>query len=295
MQPFEQITIIGVGLLGGSLGLACKNQGLARRIVGFGRNRSNLEKARQLKVIDEYCTDLSSAVKGADLIVLCSPVGSFKRLVEEMIPFVKPGTILTDVGSVKAPVVEEIESIIPRAIFFVGGHPIAGREKSGVSAAEKDLYRGAKCYVTPTPNTDKAALARVISLWECLGMKVSAMDAEEHDHIFGAVSHLPHVVAYALMNTVAGIKSVKHEQIAVFGGNGLKDITRIAASDPVMWRDICLANKKSVLAGIGLFQEALDKIKAHIEAGEGDALEQVFSMANKHRLSMCENSNDHCN
>jgi prephenate dehydrogenase len=157
------------------------------------------------------------------------------------------------------------------------------------------LYLDAKCFVTPTLGTDKTALARIVSLWESLGMKVSAMDVEEHDYIFGAVSHLPHVVAYALMNTIADLKTSKHDQISTFGGNGLKDVTRIAASDPVMWRDICLTNKKSVLLSIGLFQETLNKIKAHIEAGEGDALEQTFSLANKHRLSMCEKANDHCN
>jgi prephenate dehydrogenase len=192
MQPFEQISIIGVGLLGGSLGLACKSQGLAKRVVGYGRSRDNLEKARKLNAIDDYSADLNDAVKGADLIVLCTPVCSFKALVEKMLPFVKPGTILTDVGSVKAQVVREIESLVPRTIYFVGAHPIAGREKSGVSAAEKDLYRGAKCHVTPTSGTDKTALARVVSRWEALGMKVSTMDVEEHDNILGAVSQLPH-------------------------------------------------------------------------------------------------------
>ena len=268
--------------------MACKQQGLAGRVVGFGRNRDNLEKARRLNIIDEYFTDLSSAVKDADLIVLCSPIGSFKSLAEKMVSAFKPGAILTDVGSVKAPIVREIEGVVPRSVYFVGGHPIAGGEKSGVDAADKDLFRGAKCIVTPTSNTDKTALKRVVTLWERLGMKVDAMDAEEHDYIFGAVSHLPHIIAYSLMNTIAGLKTANHERIAYLGGNGLKDVTRIAASDPVMWRDICMANKESVLLCISLFQETLGKIKGQIDQGDGDSLERMFSMANEHRLAMCE-------
>lgn len=295
MKPFEQITVIGVGLLGASLAMACKEHALARRIVGFGRNRDNLEKARKLKIVDDYSTDLSKAVKGADLIVLCSPVGSFKQLAEGMAPSLKAGTIVTDVGSVKGPMVRELEKIIPSSVSFVGGHPIAGGEKSGIGAADKDLFSGAKCIITPTPNTDKAAQARVVSLWEKLGMNVCTMDADEHDYIFGAVSHLPHVIAYALMNTVAEIKTANHDQIAFFGGSGLKDVTRIAASDPVMWRDICVANKSSILGCLALYQETLGKIKASIEQGDGKSLEQMFSAANKHRLAICEKTNDHSN
>lgn len=281
--------------MGGSLAMACKQQGLARRVVGFGRNKDNLEKARRLNVIDEYFTDLREAVKDSDLIVLCSPVCSFKSLVEKIVSAVKPGAILTDVGSVKGPIVREIEGIVPRTFHFVGGHPIAGGEKSGVDAADKDLFRDARCIVTPTTNTDKAALNRIVSLWESLGMKVCTMDADEHDYIFGAVSHLPHIIAYSLMNTIAELKTANHERIATLGGNGLKDVTRIAASDPVVWRDICLANKESVLRCIELFQETLGKVKKHIEQGDGGSLEQMFSMANKHRLAMCEKANDYCN
>ena len=275
--------------------MACKERGLASRVVGFGRNRDNLEKARKLNIVDDYTTDLREAVKGSDLIVLCSPVGSFKQLAEGMAASLQAGVIVTDVGSVKGPMVRELEKIIPSSVSFVGGHPIAGGEKSGIGAADKDLYCGAKCIITPTPNTDKAAQERVASLWETVGMNVCTMDADEHDYIFGAVSHLPHVIAFALMNTVAEIKTANYDQITFFAGSGLKDVTRIAASDPVMWRDICVANKSSILSCLGLYQETLAKIKASIEQGDGKSLERMFSVANKHRLAMCEKTNDHSN
>lgn len=293
MTPFERVAIIGVGLLGGSLALACKSQGLARKVVGFGRRRDNLEKARQLGVIDAYAEDLNEAVKDADLIVLCSPVGSFKSLTEKMLSSVKPGAIVTDVGSVKAPVTRDMEKLVAGSARFVGGHPIAGGEKSGVEFAEKDLFVGAKCVLTPTPNTDPAALRRIVVLWERMGATVILMDADEHDYIFGAVSHLPHVVAYALVNAVAGLRSKNHDRIAAFCGSGFKDITRIASSEPAMWRDICLANKGPVLGFIDRFQETLGKIRADIENGEGESLERAFSEANRLRSSVCEKMNDY--
>lgn len=293
MILFDRIAIAGVGLLGGSLALACKDRGLARHIVGYGRNRDNLETAARRNVIDAYAADLNEAVKDADLIVLCTPVGSFKTLTRMMLPSVKPGAILTDVGSVKSSVIRDLEPLIPPSVHFVPGHPIAGSDKSGVSAADKDLFVGAKCVLTPSANADRTALGRVAALWESVGMQVIYMDPEEHDYIFGAVSHLPHVVAYALVNAVAGLTSQKHGPVTEFCGNGFKDVTRIASSDPAMWRDICLANKGPLLDFIDRFQETLGQIRTSIETGEGDRLERSFAMANKRRSKICEGTNDY--
>ncbi len=297
MIPFDRIAIIGVGLLGGSLALACRERGLARHIVGYGRDRNNLETAVRRNVIDAYAEDLNSAVKGADLIVLCTPVGSFETLTRMMISSVKPGAIVTDVGSVKSSVTRDLQPLIPGAVHFVPGHPIAGSDKSGIAAADKDLFAGAKCVLTPSApssgKTDQTALERVAALWKGVGMQVIYMDPEEHDYIFGAVSHLPHVVAYALVNSVAGLASEKHGPVVGFCGNGFKDVTRIAASDPAMWRDICLANKGPLLEFIDRFQEALGEIRTSIETGEGGRLERSFSMANKHRSRICEGTNDY--
>ncbi|MFQ5451667.1 MAG: prephenate dehydrogenase [Nitrospinaceae bacterium] len=286
MKLFNQITLVGVGLLGGSLARVCRERGLVGSIVGFGRNSANLEQARELGVIDICAPDLSSAVENADLVVLCSPVGTIVSRVKEMLPSIKPGCIITDVGSVKAPLVRGIEALVPKTVHYVGSHPIAGGEKSGLAASSSHLFQNAKCIVTPTPQTDAEALARVSEFWQKVGMEVLTMNAEEHDYIFGAVSHLPHIVAYALMNTVGEISTKNYSQITSLSGQGFKDITRIAASDPVMWRDICVSNKEPVLTLIDEFQSTLQRLKTWIEKEDAGALEQTFEMANKYRFNL---------
>lgn len=283
---FEQVTIIGVGLLGGSLARACRHRQLTAKIVGFGRNSDTLKKAKAVKIIDEYYVDLAAAVKEADLVVVCTPVGSVVSIVREMIPFLKQGCFITDVGSVKAPVVREIDEIIPDAVYFVGAHPIAGGEQSGFKASDKDLFAKAKCILTPTPKTDAAALERITDFWGRLGSTTLRMDAEEHDTIYGAVSHLPHVIAYALVDTIAELKTENYNEITSFCGNGFKDITRLASSEPVMWKDICLSNKKVVLDFIQRFQDNLDKIKSGIEREEGEFLVKKFTAASEYRLNL---------
>ena len=193
MSLFRQITIIGVGLLGGALAQACKKRGLADKVVGFGRSQTKLEKAKALQIIDSYETDLQAAVAQADLVVLCPPVSAMTPLVREMVSSLQPGCLVTDVGSVKKPLVGEIQALMPDAVYFVGSHPIAGGEKSGFETSTPELFQDEKCIVTPTPKTNPSALAKIKELWEQVGMQVITMDVEEHDHIFGAVSHLPHV------------------------------------------------------------------------------------------------------
>ncbi len=286
MKLFGKMTVIGVGLLGASLARACKERGLVEEITGYGRNRENLEKARVLKVIDHCSTDLAEAVKDADLVVLCTPVTSIIPLIQNMISKIRPGTLITDVGSVKEPIVMEAEKLVPEGVYFVGSHPIAGGENSGLEASTADLYQNAKCIVTPTGKTNNKALEKISALWQAVGMQVINLSAEEHDFVFGAVSHLPHIVVYALMNTLGALRTQDDREVTAFSGAGLKDITRIASSDPVMWRDICLSNRNHSLDLIDRFQNKLDEIRSTIEKGDGQALKEEFIAANKYRLNV---------
>jgi prephenate dehydrogenase len=286
MKLFEKMTVIGVGLLGASLAKACKERGLVDEVVGYGRNRKNLEKAKELNIIDHCPAVLSEAVSDADLIVLCTPVSTIVPLIQNLVPQVKTGALITDVGSVKGPVVHGADRVVPDGIFFVGSHPIAGGEYSGLEASTANLYQDAKCIVTPTDKTNKTALEKISALWHALGMNVISLTTEEHDFIFGAVSHLPHIVAYALMNTLGALKTPENRDVTAFSGAGLKDITRIASSDPVMWRDICLSNRNHSLDLIDQFQNKLEKIRSTIEKGNGHELKKEFIAANKYRLNV---------
>jgi len=286
MNIFDRVTIVGVGLLGASLARALRERGLVGRITGHGRNRDNLERAKSLGIIDEAAADLAGAVKEADAIVLCSPVGVLAPLALEAAKHAKPGAILTDVGSVKGPLTHAIEKKLPRSVHFVGAHPIAGGEKSGLEASSSTLFEGANCIVTPTATTRPEALDKVTHLWSAVGMNVVVMDVDEHDEIFAAVSHLPHIVAFALMNTVGEFKTRNNDPVMPYSGAGLKDITRIAASDPVMWRDICMANREPILELIDRFQNQLGHLRAWIKAGESQPLEAAIESSNEHRLHL---------
>ena len=286
MSLFRKMAVIGVGLLGASLAKACKEQNLVDEISGFGRNRENLEKARTLNIIDHCPSDLAEAVKDADLIVLCTPVSTIVPLIQSIVPEIRPGTLITDVGSVKEPVVREAEKLVPEDIYFIGSHPIAGGENSGLEASTADLYQGARCIVTPTSKTNKNALEKINALWQAVGMSVIELSADEHDFIFGAVSHLPHIVAYALMNTLGDLRTQDNHEVTAFSGAGLKDITRIASSDPVMWRDICLSNRNHSLDLVDRFQSKLGEIRNIIEKGDGQALKNEFIAANNYRTKV---------
>ena len=286
MKLFGKMTIIGVGLLGASLAKACKERDLVEEVAGYGRNRENLEKARALNIIDHCPADLAEAVKDADLIVLCTPVTTIIPLIQNMIARIRPGALITDVGSVKEPIVKEAEKLVPKGVFFVGSHPIAGGENSGLEASTANLYQGAKCIVTPTDKTNNSALEKISALWQAVGMQIINLSAEEHDFVFGAVSHLPHIVVYALMNTLGSLRTQDNREVTAFSGAGLKDITRIASSDPVMWRDICLSNRNHSLDLIDRFQNKLDEIRSTIEKGDGQALKEEFIAANKYRLNV---------
>ncbi len=277
---FNKLAIIGVGLIGGSLGMACKERGFGGQIIGYGRSEERLRLAVRLGAIDSYQTDLTRGWEEIELVVLATPVAQIIPILERIAPCLKSGTIVTDVGSTKAGLVQSAEQILGPDKFFVGGHPIAGREKSGVGAASPTLFESAKCILTPTPTTNTCALQTVQKLWQELGSKVVLMDAQEHDYALAAVSHLPHIVAYSLVNTVLGLENSRQTLLSLYGG-GFRDFTRIAASDPAMWRDICLANRDNLCEVISRFQEQLAKIKTLIQQGEGEKLLQKFQCAKK--------------
>lgn len=286
MPLYERMTLIGVGLLGGSLALAARQHGLVNHITGFGRNADTLRRAQERGVIDTWSSDIKESVKEADLVVLCSPVCTFLPRLDEMRSALKSGCHVTDVGSVKGGLVQEMEARMPEGVTFVGGHPIAGSELSGLDAAFAELYEGSRCIVTPTGETPGEAGKKIIELWTALGMEVICMDSFEHDRVLGAVSHLPHIVAYALMNAVADVKTPNYDSVLEFSGGGLRDITRIASADPAMWRDIALTNRDQILLLIGEFEGALAELKGLIERGEGDGLTAAFSRSNENRMKL---------
>ena len=278
---FKQMTIVGVGLIGGSLGMICKQQGLVGTVVGTGRRVENLKKAVALKAIDRYSTDLAEAAAGSDLLVLATPVDTFEAAMKTCAPRLAAGAVITDVGSVKGPLVAHMEALAPAGTRVVGAHPIAGREKTGVDAASLDLYRGALCLLTPTAKTDAAALALIRRLWEATGARVTEMEPALHDRVLGAISHLPHMAAFALVNAVASIQETQTPglDLQLYSGGGYKDTTRIAASSPEMWRDICLWNRDNLVSQIDLYQARLERFKALIKAGDGEGLAREFALA----------------
>ena len=278
-MDFKKIAIIGVGLLGGSFALAVKKRDFKGRISGIGRNIDNLKKAAGLGIIDEYSTFPLEGIKDADLILLATPVGQFEKIIKGIREDIKAGAIITDVGSVKKEIVEMVEPLMPEGVSYVGGHPIAGKECSGIDAASPDLFKGLRCIITPSDITDKTAMDKVVSLWNTLGSKVLIMTPEEHDMIFAAVSHMPHVAAYVLVNTLVSIK----EDILHFGGNGLRDMTRIALSPAELWRDICSYNRDSILKTLESFSSSLSQTIGLIERSDWKGLEDEFVKANKER------------
>jgi prephenate dehydrogenase len=282
---FNKVTIIGVGLIGGSLAKVMKAKKLAGEIHGAGRSRETLEQAIRLGVIDRMGQNSVHAVENADLVVLATPVGTFEPIVSEIAPHIKKGAVLTDVGSVKGELVKALEKLLPPAVHFVPGHPIAGREKHGVGAASETLFQGARCILTPTASTDAGALEAVRSLWIEAGMNVIIMDPDKHDHIFAAVSHLPHVAAFAMMSSVAELNEGPDQYIS-FSGAGFRDFTRIAASSPEMWKDICLANRQNIVEMIDRYLLVLNRMKKAVQTGDGKRIERLFRQASEARRGM---------
>jgi len=279
---WKRMAVIGVGLIGGSLALALRRRGLVGEVVGVGRSAGNLALARRRGIVDRTTTDPAEGVCDADLVVLAVPVGALAEVGKAIALTLMPGAVVTDVGSTKGSVLRDLDPVIPPHAFLVAAHPIAGTEDSGAGAATATLFEGSRCILTPAARTDPRALAKVRRMWRAVGARVMEMDAEAHDRILGAVSHLPHVVAYALVNAVTSFRGDALE----YAGGGFRDFTRIAASHPVMWRDIALANRESVLAGIDATMAELSRMRDWIDRQDGRALEEAFLRARITRRSL---------
>ncbi len=282
MPLINRLAIIGVGLIGGSLARILREKGHVGEIVGIGRGEANLQKAVELGVIDRYFLDPVAGVEGADLVFLATPVCSIPAITAEIAPHLAPGCVVTDGGSVKEEIVAACEPLMPTGIHFVGGHPIAGTEHSGVEASFSSLYVGKRCIVTPTPRTDSDALAKVVRMWEAAGSEVVIMDTEKHDRVVAAISHLPHMVAYALVNAVDGYDRFE-ESILRYSAGGFRDFTRIASSDPAMWRDIALMNREAVIEMMDHFALYLGRLRELVAAADGPGLERFFRESKESR------------
>ncbi|MFM8552255.1 MAG: prephenate dehydrogenase [Nitrospiraceae bacterium] len=278
---FKRVAIVGVGLIGGSLGMILKRQGMADQVVGIGRRVENLKTAVSLGAIDRYVEHAKEGVAGADLVVLATPVDTYERHLKEWGGSLADGAIVTDVGSVKGPLVAQAEGLVSEGACFVGGHPIAGKEKTGVAAGSMDLFKGARCILTPTSRTDARALEKVRALWEAAGALVLSMDPFLHDRVLGAVSHLPHAAAFALINALTEVKERQTPEmdLLAYAGGGLRDTTRIAASSPEMWRDIFLWNRDNVTAQLDIYIRHLQELKRLIQAGDGPGIEKELTRA----------------
>ncbi|GFO68236.1 prephenate dehydrogenase [Geomonas limicola] len=271
----ERLAVIGVGLIGGSLARALREAHAVGEIVGIDRDEENLRRGVELGVLDRYVVDPREGVQGADVVFVSTPVCSIPTVVAEIAPVLKPGTIVTDGGSVKEFVVAACENLMPEGVHFVGGHPISGTEHSGVQASFATLYQGKRSIVTPTEKTDPAALEKVVEMWRRAGCRVPLMDPVQHDRMLAAISHLPHMVAYSLVNAVDGYDRFGGDLLA-FTAGGFRDFTRIASSDPVMWRDIALTNREAILETMDFFAGYLAKLRSLVEAGDAQALEAFF-------------------
>ncbi len=279
---FQKVTIVGVGLLGGSLGLVIKQRQLAATTVGYVRRSASIAECRQFAVVDEATRDIQQAASDADLIVLCTPLARMRVLVEEMLPALKPGAIVTDVGSVKGSVVADVESLIAGAgCHFVGSHPMAGGEKMGASAARADLFDNAVCVVTPTGTTDIAALCKLEEFWRAAGMQILKMSPEVHDELVSRSSHLPHVVAAELANYVLSPTHPKEQ--AMLCATGFRDTTRVASGSPEMWRDIALANREKLSQVLGVLIDDLREFQQALKDQDSRTVEEFFSKAKERR------------
>ena len=274
---FKQLTILGVGLIGGSVALALKQAGQVSQVTGAGRNLNTLAEAIKLGAIDQ-ATTMEEAVSTADVVVLATPVGQFPRIMQAIVPHLKPDAVITDVGSTKSDVAAAAREHMGKHLpHFVPAHPIAGAEKSGVSAARADLFLGKHVVLTPLPETSPDAIDIVERLWQTCGAKVSQMTPLMHDQVFAAVSHLPHLLAFALVAELDNRSNA--EQLFGYAAGGFRDFTRIAASSPEMWRDISLANKQPLLKELKAYQDQIAYLAAILEQGDGVALEMLFQRA----------------
>lgn len=279
---FGTVAIVGVGLIGGSLGMAAKRRGIARRVIGIGRAEQRLMRAKILGAVDDYSLDIEHGASEADLVILCPPVRLVVPTLERMAPSLKDGAIVTDAGSTKREIVEGAEAVIPEGRFFVGGHPMAGSEQAGVDAARSDLFVGATYVLTPVETTDLAALGKMTAFAEALGSRVQQTSPQRHDEAVAVISHLPHAMASALMQLAEDSQRETGKTFDLAAGS-FRDLTRIADSSPELWRDICLTNADSLSASIAGFQHLLEDFRTALQCRDEEAIQRFFEQARQIR------------
>ena len=277
-MQFERVAVIGVGLIGGSFALALKAAGACAHVVGAGRNAANVKLALERGILDSVAADAVAAAHGADLVLLAAPVAQFPKIFQDIGSVLNPKAVVTDGGSTKRDVIAAARKGLGRKIAqFVPAHPIAGAEKSGAAAASADLFRGRRVIVTPLAENADSSVRKIEAAWSACGARISRMDAEEHDAVLAAVSHLPHLLAFALVHEIAGREN--SEQLFSYAAGGFRDFTRIASSHPEMWRDVCLANKDHLLSEVARFEKSLKRVRSLLESGDAAALEKLFAEA----------------
>ena len=289
---FDRIALIGFGLIGGSIARAARDQGLAKEIVTTARSAKSRARVAELGVVDRVVETNAEAVKDADLVILCIPVGACGPVAAEIAPHLKAGAIISDVGSVKASVVKDMAPHLPASAHFVPAHPVAGTENSGPDSGFAELFINRWCILTPPEGTDAGATEKLRSFWAALGAKVEIMTPEHHDLVLAITSHLPHLIAYTIVGTADELAQVTSSEVIKFSAGGFRDFTRIAASDPTMWRDVFLANKDAVLEMLGTFNEDLSKLTRAIRRGDGEALFEHFTRTRAIRRGIVETGQD---
>ena len=291
-QQFDKIALIGIGLIGSSIARAVKQKGLAPRVSIATRSQETLDRARELDLGTDYTLEAAEAVRDADLVVVSVPVGASGAVAQEIAPHLKPGAIVTDVGSTKGSVVAQMLPHMPRNVHFIPGHPLAGTEHSGPDAGFPELFQGRWCILTPVHGTDKDAKHRLAAFWEALGSKVDEMDTEHHDKVLAIVSHLPHIIAYNIVGTADDLETVTESEVIKYSASGFRDFTRLAASDPTMWRDVCLHNKDAILEMLARFSEDLAYLQRAIRWGDGEKLFDLFTRTRAIRRSIIDAGQD---
>ncbi len=285
---FDRIALVGIGLIGSSLARVIRREGLAKHIAISTRSPQTLKRAEELGLGDSYSTDPKDAVRGADLVIVSVPVGSSGAVAQEIAPALKKGAIVTDVGSTKGSVIAQMQPHIPEGVHFIPGHPLAGTEKSGPDAGFADLFQNRWCIFTPLPDTDPAALEKLAEFWRRCGSNIDTMDAAHHDKVLAIVSHLPHIIAYNIVGTADDLEAVTESEVIKYSASGFRDFTRLAASDPTMWRDVCLHNKDAILEMLARFSEDLAYLQRAIRWGDGDKLFDLFTRTRQIRRSIIE-------
>jgi cyclohexadieny/prephenate dehydrogenase len=288
----QRLALIGIGLIGSSIAHAVRDRGLAEHIAISTRTAATLARAEELKLGDSYHVNANDAVKNADIIVISVPLSACQAVAIEIADALKPGAIVTDVSSCKASVIADMGPYIPEGVHFVPGHPIAGTEHSGPDAGFANLFDGRWCILTPPKNTDKKAVKIIGDLWGKMGSMVEIMDPEHHDQVLAITSHLPHLIAYSIVDTASNLQDDLKQEVIKFSASGFRDFTRIAASDPIMWRDVFMKNRDAVLEVLGQFSEDLTALQRAIRRGEADKLEEVFTRTREIRRSVIDYNQD---